>query len=1242
MLTPLPAALPSQHWFNNRSAHTNDHPYTHALYNLKQHNKPSTSSSTNIANPPSSTKQMFGTSIFGHQNGLSANGEGLMSPRSPCLLYHTSTQAMAPESVLRETSPSPLARLMCSTPPPPQMLNDDASDEMTHITHLIKHLSYTIQEMNQFLDAHQGPDSKRAGVTKKTTNCRNEMVSTLSYYQTYIQSNSPRLRSHTNSRSPRSPIPYHNEEDRMPQSLLSPSSQQSHSMYPSHSTQRPIIDQCAEYSRLAFDASNQGFSPSASNNGTKKGSFSCRPHCNGKTSSSSNSNAKQIALDVVGNVIGTPGPMMRDSSIVSQLTHMETPDMIASAFAQTANSQTATMEEEEQQKSTLNAYAQPYQTQNAFPQQQTPQQSQTSQANNSRSTHHHSTFQMTHGQHQAIAPPVPPALHHQAVQQQRVQQHPQAVNVPTSSQYITNRRTQPQQAISPPAQQYVDRSGSMQSASTTQHQRMPPQYTTVQSAAEQYQLCIAAQQQRVATATAPKPVVQIVQNTVTAPIPRDRRDEQSSSTPFRTTTANGYTTTHTAPGFVRPPSKAQSQNRTPHINGYSNSNGHSTNGAVALSSELKHASNLKMDDECRGNTIIDSTHSSPTAIDAVQEVSENHGDGQSVQSKVMDTRTRTHPQPHTHTHPVTVRRGSSHRSYVSQDEHEQTMLCPERVHDENVSNNRSSREFTKLHRKSKQDHHTMMTAEVEEDIDFEDVMDVAPESLFNGSSAFDGVETCDIAPSHTLSQGDRETRRPVDYSPHSDPVLDGPIQSNMNGDRPHPNPNANAIANANSSDHQMHHQEQGESSSNPFCGDSPNTNSITTNTNSTKSTSPKRPIKNVKGKRTVKSGTNNQSTPKSNKSGKTAAQKSDSAANTKTKPALRPKVNGKVSHHNESQSGSSKLSGTKSTKAPSGSLSKGSHHETTSVQSPVTKSGANPLWSSIAKNPNLKKASMTKLTQKKLCSASGEEKTPEGSITDSDYSQFNVNRKHSTNYWRNRTNSNNNYQSSLSTSSYSSASSKDNHITPSPTPPESKRRRDSKKSGGRSSGSGTPPKSGGSGSGSGSGSGGGANERCRVFVSNLPPNVTDEDIRAAFMHCGDIANTVWFPSRTDGKFYGSGLITFSRHSGSENALRLNQQNVLGRIIRVEYSSCQDPVKVKPPGCRTIYLNNVPRDAQESRIRQVFKHCGRIKRVRFHERDTKRTGGAFVEFEHTASCDKALALHGKIVDHHPLYVDYQRY
>ena len=83
-------------------------------------------------------------------------------------------------------------------------------------------------------------------------------------------------------------------------------------------------------------------------------------------------------------------------------------------------------------------------------------------------------------------------------------------------------------------------------------------------------------------------------------------------------------------------------------------------------------------------------------------------------------------------------------------------------------------------------------------------------------------------------------------------------------------------------------------------------------------------------------------------------------------------------------------------------------------------------------------------------------------------------------------------------------------------------------------------------------------------------------------------------------------------------------------------------KRKPYGCKTVYLNNCPRNASENRIRKVFKHCGKIKTVRFHEKDGIRTGGAFVEFYESKSTDKALEMHGKVVDGYPLYVDFQRY
>lgn len=503
----------------------------------------------------------------------------------------------------------------------------------------------------------------------------------------------------------------------------------------------------------------------------------------------------------------------------------------------------------------------------------------------------------------------------------------------------------------------------------------------------------------------------------------------------------------------------------------------------------------------------------------------------------------------------------------------------------------------------------------DENVSLNHVRGLTADSFMAGSTAGDHEVEDERAPSHTV-----ESRGvPGDYSPHSHPATTTTLS---NGDCPNTNTNSTTSSESRRASKHSHLHSDAKRAKHPQNA-GPSAAATTTTTTTT----------NDDDAATVAAGS---STP-------TQAVPSKPSPSKQQQQALAVSV---------PENGSPPQPAAKTLCSPS----KGAKAKA------LPPSGV-PLWSAIAKT---KKSAALKHKEK----GRAEEKTPDGSHADSDHSQFNANRRHSTNYWKNRTN---HCHSSQSTSSYSSASSKDHHITPSPTPPEngkaSKRTRDrrggAKKGansrgksrgggGGSSNGNGNGNSTGGgawNGSSSGNGGGqsssspsksGGKGGRCRVFVSNLPPNVTDEDIRSAFHHCGEIANTVWFPSRTDGKFYGSGLITFGAACGSEKALRLNQQSVLGRVIRVEYSSCQDPVKVKPPGCRTIYLNNVPRDAQEARIRQVFRHCGRIKRVRFHERDTKRTGGAFVEFEQTGSCDRALALHGKIVDNHPLYVDYQRY
>lgn len=168
--------------------------------------------------------------------------------------------------------------------------------------------------------------------------------------------------------------------------------------------------------------------------------------------------------------------------------------------------------------------------------------------------------------------------------------------------------------------------------------------------------------------------------------------------------------------------------------------------------------------------------------------------------------------------------------------------------------------------------------------------------------------------------------------------------------------------------------------------------------------------------------------------------------------------------------------------------------------------------------------------------------------------------------------------------------------------------------------------------------------RCRIFISNLPSDYGDaEQIRSELeATCGPILHTLWFASRTDGKFYGSGLITFEEPKSAQKALDMNGCTLFGRVIRIEPSRCTDPVKKKPPGCQTVYLNNLSKSITESYLRELFSDCGEMKSVRLLERANKNTNAGFIEFFETDSTTIALQHHGKVIDAYPLHVDYQRY
>lgn len=72
-----------------------------------------------------------------------------------------------------------------------------------------------------------------------------------------------------------------------------------------------------------------------------------------------------------------------------------------------------------------------------------------------------------------------------------------------------------------------------------------------------------------------------------------------------------------------------------------------------------------------------------------------------------------------------------------------------------------------------------------------------------------------------------------------------------------------------------------------------------------------------------------------------------------------------------------------------------------------------------------------------------------------------------------------------------------------------------------------------------------------VFLGNLSFDVTEEEIRELFKGCGEVTQVRWVEK--DGVFKGCGFVEFSTTASTDEAVKLNGTNLMGRPIRVDYS-----------------------------------------------------------------------------------------
>ena len=82
------------------------------------------------------------------------------------------------------------------------------------------------------------------------------------------------------------------------------------------------------------------------------------------------------------------------------------------------------------------------------------------------------------------------------------------------------------------------------------------------------------------------------------------------------------------------------------------------------------------------------------------------------------------------------------------------------------------------------------------------------------------------------------------------------------------------------------------------------------------------------------------------------------------------------------------------------------------------------------------------------------------------------------------------------------------------------------------------------------------------------------------------------------------------------------------------------VGVKPEGCNTVFIGNLPWDVEEDQLRTIFSECGEIASIRFATgEDGSFRGFGHVEFVDGDSVDAAVQCAGTDVNGRAIRVDF---
>jgi len=169
-----------------------------------------------------------------------------------------------------------------------------------------------------------------------------------------------------------------------------------------------------------------------------------------------------------------------------------------------------------------------------------------------------------------------------------------------------------------------------------------------------------------------------------------------------------------------------------------------------------------------------------------------------------------------------------------------------------------------------------------------------------------------------------------------------------------------------------------------------------------------------------------------------------------------------------------------------------------------------------------------------------------------------------------------------------------------------------------------------------------------VFVSGIPYELTEDELKEIFTDCGEITEIKMPKYQDSGKNRGYAHVTFKKQSHVNKALEKNKTTVKNRYLTIELSKgeSEKPRKVDyndvPEGCTTVIIKNLDYTISEKELGDKFKPCGDIESIRlvYHSKLNHFKGFAFIDFANPESVKIALNLNGKELKGRKMIVDYE--